>query len=91
VAAHVVIAVDVVIVLLALGLALRLLATPRLGEAVVLFIAFGLVLALAWVRMNAPDLALAEAALGAGVTGALFVNALRRLTHKLGERAGAER
>jgi energy-converting hydrogenase B subunit D len=83
-------AVDLLIVLLAVGLAVRLLATPRLGEAVALFIAFGLVLSLAWIRMGAPDLALAEAALGAGITGALFVNALRRLTHKLGTAADRE-
>jgi energy-converting hydrogenase B subunit D len=85
-----VIVVDALVALLAAGLALRLLQTPRLGEAVVLFIAFGLVLALAWLRMNAPDLALAEAALGAGVTGALFVNALRRLVHKLGTAGDSE-
>lgn len=82
--------VDALIVLLCAALALRLLHTPRLAEAVALFIAFGLVLSLAWVRMHAPDLALAEAALGAGVTGALFVNALRRLTRKLGAAADRE-
>jgi energy-converting hydrogenase B subunit D len=78
-------AFDALIALLLVGLAARLLHTRRLFEATVLFISFGLVLALAWVRLQAPDLALAEAALGAGVTGALLVNALRRLTAKLGE------
>jgi energy-converting hydrogenase B subunit D len=88
VAAAAVIALDAVILLLLVGLAVRLLQTRVLFEAIVLFIAFGLVMALAWVRLEAPDLALAEAALGAGVTGALLVNALRRLSHKLGEGAG---
>jgi energy-converting hydrogenase B subunit D len=50
---------------------------------VVLFIAYGLIMALAWVRLGAPDLALAEAALGAGVTGALFLNAIRRLARRV--------
>lgn len=45
-----------------------------LFRAVVMFVAFGLLLALAWVRMEAPDLALAEAAIGAGLTGVLFLD-----------------
>jgi energy-converting hydrogenase B subunit D len=84
------IVVDACVVLLALGLAVRMLYTPRLAESVVLFIAFGLVLSLAWIRIGATDLALAEAALGAGVTGALFLNALRRLHGKLGRAADDE-
>ena len=36
-------------------------------------------MALAWVRLSAPDVALAEAALGSGVTGALLLAALNRL------------
>ncbi len=50
-----------------------------------LFVAWGLTLSLVWVRVGAPDLALAEAALGAGVTGALFLNAYRRLAVRVGE------
>lgn len=44
--------------------------------AVVSFIAFGLLMSLVWVRLSAPDIALAEAAIGAGVTGALLLAAL---------------
>jgi uncharacterized MnhB-related membrane protein len=50
-----------------------------LFRAVVLFIVFGLLLSLAWVRLQAPDIALAEAAIGAGLTGVLFLNALGRM------------
>lgn len=50
-----------------------------LFKAVVLFIAFGLLMALLWVRLDAPDVALAEAAIGAGLTGALLMAALARL------------
>ena len=62
-----------------LWLAWRALACPDLFKAVVLFVAFGLLLALAWVRLDAPDVALAEAAIGAGLTGALMMAALARL------------
>ena len=57
----------------------QILASPDLFRAVVLFIAFGLVLALIWVRLDAPDIALAEAAIGAGLSGALLLSALARL------------
>lgn len=41
-----------------------------------MFIIFGLLMALAWARLAAPDIALAEAAIGAGLTGALLLDAL---------------
>ena len=62
-----------------LWLAWRALASPDLFRAIVLFVAFGLLMALAWVRLDAPDVALAEAAIGAGLTGALLLAALARL------------
>jgi len=65
-----------------LWLAWRALASPDLFKAIVLFIAFGLLMALAWVRLDAPDVALAEAAIGAGLTGALLLTALARLDLK---------
>ncbi|MFP4639719.1 MAG: hydrogenase subunit MbhD domain-containing protein [Guyparkeria sp.] len=55
------------------------LTSTDLFRAVVLFIALGLLLAMAWVRLEAPDIALAEAAIGAGVTGALLLITLERL------------
>jgi uncharacterized MnhB-related membrane protein len=62
-----------------LWLAWRALASPELFRAIVLFIAFGLLMALAWVRLEAIDVALAEAAIGAGLTGALLLAALAKL------------
>ena len=63
-----------------LWLGWRALTCADLFKAIVLFIAFGLLIALAWVRLDAPDVALAEAAIGAGLTGALLLAALARLT-----------
>lgn len=69
---------------LALGFSLLWLAASLVRsadgfKAVVLFIAFGLLMALVWVRLQAPDVALAEAAIGAGLTGALLLSALDRM------------
>jgi multisubunit Na+/H+ antiporter MnhB subunit len=71
--------IDVLLVLLLLWLAWQLLYVSDLFSSTVLFIAFGLVMSLAWVRLQAPDLALAEAAIGAGITGAMVLTALGRL------------
>lgn len=75
-------AFDGVLALALLILAWRLLRSPELFNAIVLFISFGLVMSLAWVRLKAVDIALAEAAIGAGVTGALFLTALGRLQRR---------
>ncbi len=62
-----------------LWLAWRALFCPELFKAIVLFIAFGLLMTLAWVRLKAPDVALAEVAIGAGLTGALLLSAWAKL------------
>ena len=67
---------DALLVAALLWSAWRTLATPDLARAVVMFIIFGLLMALAWARLAAPDIALAEAAIGAGLTGALLLDAL---------------
>ncbi len=67
---------DGLLMLTLLGLAWQALKSPDLFKAIVLFIAFGLAMALAWVRLQAIDIALAEAAIGAGLTGALLLKAL---------------
>jgi multisubunit Na+/H+ antiporter MnhB subunit len=60
-------------------LAWRALHDRDLFRGVILFIAFGLLMALMWARLGAPDIALAEAAIGAGLSGALLISAVTRL------------
>lgn len=62
-----------------LVIAWRLIGAADLFRSIMLFFVFGLLLSVAWVRLNAVDLALAEATIGAGLTGALFLAALSRL------------
>ena len=69
---------------LMLGVSIIVLAVVvlRVTDALTMiatFIIFGLLCALAWVRLSAPDVALAEAAIGAGVTGALLLRTLHAL------------
>lgn len=63
-------------------LAARAVFGPSLFGAILSFIGLGMLMALAWVRLSAPDVALAEAALGGGVTGALLLAAYNRLHHQ---------
>jgi uncharacterized MnhB-related membrane protein len=44
-----------------------------------MFVTFGLLVAIAWIRLGAPDVAIAEAAIGAGLTGALLLITIRRM------------
>jgi len=71
------IVLDLVLASMLLGLAWVAVGTRDLKRGVVLFIAFGLLLAIAWARLQAPDLAMAEAAIGAGIAGALLLRALQ--------------
>jgi uncharacterized MnhB-related membrane protein len=64
----------------------RALTVPQLDRAIVLFIVFGLMMALAWARLAAPDIGLAEAAIGAGLTGALLLDAYGALRRRGTER-----
>jgi energy-converting hydrogenase B subunit D len=81
---------DAVLVLVLLWLAWASLSSRDLFRGIVLFIAFGLILSMAWVRLGAPDVALAEAAIGAGLTGALLLATWGRLPGRRDEAADGE-
>ena len=71
--------VDLVLGGLLLLLAGASLLLPQLFRSVMAFISFGLVMAVVWVRLDVVDIALAEAMIGSGITGALFLSALGRM------------
>lgn len=67
---------DGLLVLALVVTAAAALGSTDLFRAVVVFMAFGVLMAVAWVRLQAPDIALAEAAIGAGLTGVLLLDAV---------------
>ena len=85
-------AFDTGLVVLVLGVAVWTIVARDTFAAVVGFVAYGLLLALVWVRLAAPDVALTEAAIGSGVTGVLLLGASTRLrrteTSGAGEKPG---
>ncbi len=69
---------DGLLATLTLVLAVSSVAARGRFPAVVLFIAYGVLVAILWVRLGAIDVALAEAAIGAGLTGVLLLSAVGR-------------
>jgi multisubunit Na+/H+ antiporter MnhB subunit len=70
---------DITLATLLLSMAWGALHAPVISAGIGLFVAFGMVVALTWARLGAPDLALAEAAIGAGLTGVLLLHAARAI------------
>lgn len=68
---------DFLLVAALLGAAWKTLFAREAFTSTVLFVAFGLLMAIVWTRLGAIDVALAEACIGAGLTGALLIDAIR--------------
>ncbi|WP_018981344.1 Na(+)/H(+) antiporter subunit B [Salinimonas chungwhensis] len=75
----IVLVTDILLTLFALVCAIGATNESKPFTSVVFYITFGLVVALCWVRLNAPDIALAEAAIGAGLSGIVFMKAYKLL------------
>lgn len=84
-------ALDLALCAVILGVALAAVAGAGVFRAVIFFITYGLFVAIGWARLEAYDVALAEAAIGAGLTGVLLLTAhgrLRRVQADRTERPG---
>ena len=53
--------------------------TRNLLVSVVIFMAYSLLMSIVWVLLQSPDLAITEAAVGAGVTSILFFVTLKKI------------
>ena len=82
--------------LLLAGLLVCAVATALVKKplrAVIIYMAYSIIMSVIWILLEAPDLALTEAAVGAGITGILFFLTLRRinLIDKDAEQSGEQR
>jgi energy-converting hydrogenase B subunit D len=75
-------ALNVTMITLLVITAVLAVFSKDLLAAVIVFSVYSLIMALMWQRLQAPDLALTEAALGAGVTTVLFVIAIFKTRRK---------
>jgi uncharacterized MnhB-related membrane protein len=62
-----------------IGCATAVSLTKRLLSSVIIFMSYSLVMSALWGLLEAPDLAVTEAAVGAGITSVLFFFALKRV------------
>jgi multisubunit Na+/H+ antiporter MnhB subunit len=70
---------DAGLVLLVLAIGASTIFARKAFDAAIAFVVYGLLLAIVWVRLSAIDVALTEAAIGGGMTGALLLGAVARL------------
>ena len=62
--------------------AISVSCTKNLLSSVIIYMSYSLVLSVVWLLLRSPDLAITEAAVGAGVTSTLFFITLKNV-HKL--------
>ena len=59
--------------------ALAAIFTKNLLASIIIFMSYSSVMSILWFLLESPDLAITEAAVGAGVTSLLFFLALRKI------------
>mgnify|MGYP001069660658 CR=1 FL=1 len=72
-------ALELILPILLIVCALAVTFSKRLLVAVVIFTSFSLIMSVIWVLLESPDLAITEAAVGAGITSILFFLTLKKL------------
>ena len=82
-------ALNVILLLFMIACAVAVALTKNLLAAVITFMAQGLVMSVVWMLLQSPDLAITEAAVGAGVSSILMFAALRKI-HAIREKGEAE-
>jgi len=73
---------DILLLIFLLVTAIGVVRTKDLLGASIIFSAYSLIMAIVWQQLSAPDLALTEAAVGAGVTTVLFLIAIGRTVRR---------
>ena len=73
---------DILMVLLLTFLVICAIAvsiTKNLLNSILIYMSYSLILSIIWVLLESPDLAITEAAVGAGVTSLLFFATLKKI------------
>ncbi len=70
----------IILLILLIVCAIAVNLTKRLLPAVIIFMSYSTIMAVVWTLLESPDLAITEAAVGAGVTSILFFLTLRKLS-----------
>ena len=82
--------VTIILLILLIVCAVAVNLTGNLLRAVIIFMAYSFMMSVVWILMESPDLGITEAAVGAGVSGTLFLMTLRKI-RKESDRDPADR
>ena len=69
----------IILLLLLVLCAIAVNLTKDLLRSVIIFMSYSSIMCIIWILMESPDLAITEAAVGAGISGTLFLLTLRRI------------
>ena len=70
---------EIVLLLSLVVCAVSVAFTKDLLTSIVIFMSYSLIMCVIWVLLQSPDLAITEAAIGAGVTSILFFVTLKKI------------
>ncbi len=70
---------SMIMLLFLIGSAVAVSTLKSLLGAIIVFMVYSLIMTILWQQLNAPDLAITEAAVGAGITTILFLLTLKRV------------
>ena len=73
--------VKIILLVMLLGCAVGVNLTKNLLASVIIFMSYSSLMCILWILLESPDLAITEAAVGAGVTTILFLVTLKKLGH----------
>lgn len=71
--------VTVVLLLVMIACAIAVALTKNLLVSLIIYMAYSLIMSIVWLILQSPDLAITEAAVGAGVTSILFFITLKKI------------
>ena len=85
--------IELMLLLLLLVCGIATCLSRNLLVSLVIFMAYSVMMSVVWILLQSPDLAITEAAVGAGITSILFFLTLRRinLIDKDAEQSGEQR
>ena len=70
---------EIILVICLIVCAVSVAFTKDLLTSIVIFMSYSLIMCIIWILLQSPDLAITEAAVGAGVTSILFFITLKKI------------
>jgi len=70
---------EIILLIILILCAISASLSKKLLTTIIIFMAYSLIMSVLWVTLESPDLAITEAAVGAGITSILFFVVLKKI------------